>query len=433
MYAAGGVSERIRHRVSGDPRGGKSGQARSAGPPLRCAGDHCPAPHAGLRRPHRGFDAASFVQAGFLSAGFSRPPSWRACCSPARHGKRRAGAPQGIELENQRHQPAGHRPGSGWCPRGGWRWARAAQQSGGSGDARRRFRQKTLAFYSRTLAEAVDVWRQGRRVAGSRHRRQQAAVISRPVSNPPRAATGRYLFSGGHRPYPGKAGATQATATGASDGQYRARNPQSSGGGDLPCRQLLREERRGEMQDRLLKILNDNVGRLDRIVQDILDLGRRDRAQLEALSPGYGAGRIRGRICQATGLAPALVSVLLRDGAVLALTDRTCARCSGIWWPMPFAPSGLPGSVGLMPMPVRTEAGRIARHRRRPRRPLRKSGGSSSLFTTRVNWLFHRPGVVRGQQCKPGTRAGGRLRPFHRQRRYDTCQQEGRTPGSRAN
>lgn len=47
---------------------------------------------------------------------------------------------------------------------------------------------------------------------------------------------------------------------------------------------LLREERREEIQARLLRIVNDNVVRLDRIVQDILDLGRSDRVQLENLS-----------------------------------------------------------------------------------------------------------------------------------------------------
>ncbi|MBI2277648.1 MAG: histidine kinase [Dechloromonas sp.] len=47
--------------------------------------------------------------------------------------------------------------------------------------------------------------------------------------------------------------------------------------------ELLREERRGEMQDRLLRILNDNVARLDRIVKDVLELGRQNRAQPELL------------------------------------------------------------------------------------------------------------------------------------------------------
>lgn len=48
--------------------------------------------------------------------------------------------------------------------------------------------------------------------------------------------------------------------------------------------ELLREERRGEMQDRLLRILNDNVIRLDRIVQDVLQLGRQSRAEPEPLA-----------------------------------------------------------------------------------------------------------------------------------------------------
>ncbi|MGE5385553.1 MAG: two-component system sensor histidine kinase NtrB [Betaproteobacteria bacterium] len=46
---------------------------------------------------------------------------------------------------------------------------------------------------------------------------------------------------------------------------------------------LLHEERRGDIQDRLLRILRDNVFRLDRIVQDILQLGRNERAQPECL------------------------------------------------------------------------------------------------------------------------------------------------------
>lgn len=46
---------------------------------------------------------------------------------------------------------------------------------------------------------------------------------------------------------------------------------------------LLHEERRGEIQERLLQILRDNVFRLDRIVQDILQLGRSERGQMECL------------------------------------------------------------------------------------------------------------------------------------------------------
>ena len=61
---------------------------------------------------------------------------------------------------------------------------------------------------------------------------------------------------------------------------HEIRNPLSAIG---HAGELLREERRGEMQERLLRILNDNVIRLDRIVSDILDLGRQSRAEPELL------------------------------------------------------------------------------------------------------------------------------------------------------
>ncbi len=47
--------------------------------------------------------------------------------------------------------------------------------------------------------------------------------------------------------------------------------------------ELLREERRGEMHERLLRIVLDNSQRLERIVSDILDLGRRDRIYPELI------------------------------------------------------------------------------------------------------------------------------------------------------
>jgi len=61
---------------------------------------------------------------------------------------------------------------------------------------------------------------------------------------------------------------------------HEIRNPLSAIG---HAGELLREERRGEMQERLLRILNDNVIRLDRIVGDILELGRQSRAEPELL------------------------------------------------------------------------------------------------------------------------------------------------------
>ena len=42
--------------------------------------------------------------------------------------------------------------------------------------------------------------------------------------------------------------------------------------------ELLREEKRGEDQERLTRIVHDNAARLDRLVNDVLQLNRRDRA-----------------------------------------------------------------------------------------------------------------------------------------------------------
>lgn len=47
--------------------------------------------------------------------------------------------------------------------------------------------------------------------------------------------------------------------------------------------ELLREEKRAEKQERLSRIINDNSQRLERLVRDVLELGRRDRAEPEAI------------------------------------------------------------------------------------------------------------------------------------------------------
>ena len=47
--------------------------------------------------------------------------------------------------------------------------------------------------------------------------------------------------------------------------------------------ELLREEKRADGQIRLTRIINDNAQRIEQLVRDVLSLGRRDRAMLEAL------------------------------------------------------------------------------------------------------------------------------------------------------
>lgn len=47
--------------------------------------------------------------------------------------------------------------------------------------------------------------------------------------------------------------------------------------------ELLAEEQRGEMQTRLIGIIGDNTQRINRLISEVLELGRRDRAQAELL------------------------------------------------------------------------------------------------------------------------------------------------------
>ena len=57
------------------------------------------------------------------------------------------------------------------------------------------------------------------------------------------------------------------------------------------------------MQDRLLKILNDNVVRLDRIVKDVLELGRQNRAQPESFELAQFCSSFIDEFNAAEGLA----------------------------------------------------------------------------------------------------------------------------------
>lgn len=48
--------------------------------------------------------------------------------------------------------------------------------------------------------------------------------------------------------------------------------------------ELLKEERRGDVCERLLRIIGDNTARLDRIVSDVLELGRQNQARVEHIA-----------------------------------------------------------------------------------------------------------------------------------------------------
>ncbi|WP_153145659.1 PAS domain-containing sensor histidine kinase [Dechloromonas sp. H13] len=232
----------------------------------------------------RDFEPATIVQAGFLSAGFFATAILARLLGQRLMANEELARQRGISLENQsrisqrviermqdgilvvdsdgqvqRHNPVvetmlGAAPApemrlADYCPAlaaalAGWKVARANAttdfQAPNGSELRARFEQ-TASSAGEILVFLEDIGR-------IEERAQQMKL----------AALGRLTASIAHE----------------------IRNPLSA---ISHAGELLREERRGDMQERLLKILADNVARLDRIVADILELGRRDRMQAEYL------------------------------------------------------------------------------------------------------------------------------------------------------
>jgi len=76
--------------------------------------------------------------------------------------------------------------------------------------------------------------------------------------------------------------------------------------------ELLQEEQGGnETQRRLLQIIHDNARRLDRMVQDVLRLNRRDRAVRETFPLGEFLRNFAAQFCEIECVSPDLIRVLL--------------------------------------------------------------------------------------------------------------------------
>jgi two-component system sensor histidine kinase PilS (NtrC family) len=72
--------------------------------------------------------------------------------------------------------------------------------------------------------------------------------------------------------------------------------------------ELLAEEKRAEMQVRLVRIILDNTRRIDRMVADVLELGRRDRVTAESIRLEGFVRAFLEESCNFGGLEPGLVS-----------------------------------------------------------------------------------------------------------------------------
>lgn len=86
--------------------------------------------------------------------------------------------------------------------------------------------------------------------------------------------------------------------------------------------ELMLEERRGETQERLLRIVRDNTQRLERIVRDVLELGRRDRVHREPIDSAGFLGNFVEEFCYREKIEQDLVSLDASFSAAM-LFDRS--------------------------------------------------------------------------------------------------------------
>lgn len=95
---------------------------------------------------------------------------------------------------------------------------------------------------------------------------------------------------------------------------HEIRNPLSAISHATELLQEDGEERADKTQSRLLEIIRDNTYRLDRMVQDVLQLNRRDRAQAEPVAPAAFLAAFVDEFCQAEGIPPGAFSVEIDAG-----------------------------------------------------------------------------------------------------------------------
>lgn len=139
---------------------------------------------------------------------------------------------------------------------------------------------------------------------------------------------------------------------------HEIRNPLSA---VTQAAELLRDEKRSEMQGRLVRIINDNALRIERMIRDVLALGRREQAMPEALPLAAFVGEvIDARVFRApdelrlyaVDIDPALTLAI--DRAHLhQILDNLLANAARYC-------SGKPGAVRLWAEVL--PAGRIALH-----------------------------------------------------------------------
>lgn len=119
---------------------------------------------------------------------------------------------------------------------------------------------------------------------------------------------------------------------------------------------LLSEEADQALQRRLLAIVGDNVARVNRMVEDILQLSRKVQANSEPLALEVFLDELRAEFCETHGLAPALIAVTVPPGTrvrfdALHLREVLLNLLSNA---VRYA-SGAPASIRLDALPERAQ------------------------------------------------------------------------------
>ncbi|TNC96789.1 MAG: two-component system, NtrC family, sensor histidine kinase PilS [Gallionellaceae bacterium] len=92
---------------------------------------------------------------------------------------------------------------------------------------------------------------------------------------------------------------------------HEVRNPLSS---ISYATELLKEGGQDPAKDRLLQIILDNTSRLNRIVQDVMQVNRRDRVQAERLDLGMRLPSFLENLCQVEGVSLDVFRLEISDG-----------------------------------------------------------------------------------------------------------------------
>ena len=107
---------------------------------------------------------------------------------------------------------------------------------------------------------------------------------------------------------------------------HEIRNPLSAIG---HAAELLREEAEGGTQSRLTRIINDNVRRMESMVRDVLELGRRDRARPEPIWLASFLAAFLEELCSRENVVAGTVRVAVAPDVVLQF-DR--AHLNQVLW-----------------------------------------------------------------------------------------------------